>query len=383
MRWHILTGEYEPQPGGVSDYTTLVAHALACEGDEVHVWTPSPGAPSGASGVVVHRLPDHFGPRALTELSRYLRSDRSPRRVLVQYVPQALGWKGANLGVCLWLRTLTRESIWVMFHEVAQPTGRDQPWLRNGLGVVTRVMAGLVARSAERIFVSTPAWTPEIRAMRHLSTPIRWLPVPSAIPTLAGRSDEAWQDDRTPACVRAARADGHPLVGNFGTCGALITPGLFEALHHLARQSQARFVLFGRGSDLAARRAVEQYPALAGRLHGAGALAAAEVSRYLTACDVMLQPYPDGVTSRRTSVMAALAHGRPVVTTLGPLTEPLWHASAGVRLAPANDPAALAANVVAILKSPDDAARLSHEALAIYDGCFALRHTIAALRARI
>jgi hypothetical protein len=25
LRWHIITGEYPPQPGGVSDYTRLVA----------------------------------------------------------------------------------------------------------------------------------------------------------------------------------------------------------------------------------------------------------------------------------------------------------------------------------------------------------------------
>ena len=42
MQWHILTGEYPPQPGGVSDYSRMVAHGLAAAGDEVVVWAPSP-----------------------------------------------------------------------------------------------------------------------------------------------------------------------------------------------------------------------------------------------------------------------------------------------------------------------------------------------------
>ena len=37
MIWAIITGEYPPDPGGVSDYTYLVATHLADAGDEVHV----------------------------------------------------------------------------------------------------------------------------------------------------------------------------------------------------------------------------------------------------------------------------------------------------------------------------------------------------------
>ena len=42
LPWHILTCEYPPQTGGVSDYTFLVANGLASH-DEVHVWCPSVG----------------------------------------------------------------------------------------------------------------------------------------------------------------------------------------------------------------------------------------------------------------------------------------------------------------------------------------------------
>ena len=38
--WHIVTSEYPPDVGGVSDYTRQVAEGLARMGDEVHVWCP-------------------------------------------------------------------------------------------------------------------------------------------------------------------------------------------------------------------------------------------------------------------------------------------------------------------------------------------------------
>src|ERR1043165_2729419 len=101
-RWHILTGEYPPQPGGVSDYTQGVAEALTAEGNEVEIWAPpTEGTDITKDGLAVHRLPDRFGPRSLTRLDRGLH--RRPGRVLVQYTPHAFGWKGMNLLLVAWL----------------------------------------------------------------------------------------------------------------------------------------------------------------------------------------------------------------------------------------------------------------------------------------
>ena len=64
--WAVLTGEYPPDPGGVSDYTRSVASALARAGDVVHVWTPqTEGAPPSDPGVRLHVLADGFTPRTL------------------------------------------------------------------------------------------------------------------------------------------------------------------------------------------------------------------------------------------------------------------------------------------------------------------------------
>ena len=62
----------------------------------------------------------------------------------------------------------------------------------------------------------------------------------------------------------------------------------------------------------------------------------------------MLQPYPDGISSRRTSAMAALSHARPVVTTSGPLTEDVWEASGAAVLVPVADATGLAEATAAL-----------------------------------
>jgi glycosyltransferase involved in cell wall biosynthesis len=371
--WHILTGEYPPQPGGVSDYTRLVARGLAAAGDPVDVWTPEfAGRHPDDDGVVVHRLPDRFGPRSLRQLTRDLDRLPGPRRLLVQYVPHAFGWKGGNVPFCAWLRVRRRDSIWIMFHEVMFTARRGQGLARNALAAVNHLMASLVAGAAQRAFVSIPLWRRFVEPMVRPGTAITWLPVPSGIPVV--------RDAAATCAIRARAADGHALVGHFGTYGANIRPLLERSLAALAAQSECRILLLGDASEAARANLIASNPSLADRVIATGRLGPAALSHHIAACDVMLQPYPDGVSSRRTSVMAALAHGRPIATTTGWLTESLWGDSEAVALAPADDPDALADHAAALLRDAVTRQELASRAAALYDERFDLRHTVAALR---
>ena len=376
--WHIVTGEYPPQPGGVSDYTRLIAEALADAGDRVTVWAPRlPNAECGPRneqdrrGVTVCRLPDHFGPRSLRHLTRALDQCPAPRRLLIQYVPHAFGWKGANVPFCAWLRSRRRDSVWVMFHEVAYPFTADATLRHNALAVVNRLMASLVAGAAERAFVSIAAWQPMVQGLMP-GRSVTWLPVPSSVPADA--------DSVETARVRARYANGSPLVGHFGTYGRSIAAMLEPAVRAIGDRTRAQILLLGRRSDRLARDLVRQCPSLDGRVSGAGSLSADQLSQHIAACDVMLQPYPDGVSTRRTSAMAALALGRPIVTTSGWLTEGLWEESGAVTLVPIDMPEATARATARLLDDASARRQLSERARALYAARFDIRHTIAALR---
>jgi glycosyltransferase involved in cell wall biosynthesis len=104
------------------------------------------------------------------------------------------------------------------------------------------------------------------------------------------------------------------------------------------------------------------------------------VSVNLQACDVIVQPYPDGVTTRRTSVMAALANARAVVTSDGALTESVWRDSACVSLATSTG--ALVEATRDLLANAPSRAALEARASAAYEARFDLRHTIEALIGR-
>jgi glycosyl transferase family 4/glycosyl transferase family 1 len=372
--WHLITGEYPPQPGGVSDYSRLVACGLAAAGDEVHVWAPECSAQRrNDDGVVVHRLPGHFGPRGLAALARSI-DGSGQSRVLVQYVPHAFGFKAMNLPFCLWLFGRRHSGTAVMFHEVMYPMRVSQPLKHNVIGLTTRLMAMLVVRSAERIFVATPLWAGLLRRLIGSHDSISWLPVPSNIPVV--------NDSAGVAAMRLAHSpNGAPLLGHFGTNSGLMGHTAKDLLTPLLeRFSDARMLLIGADSNNFRDRWVGANPGLADKVYATGALAPERLSLALQACDMMIQPYQDGVSSRRGSVMAALAHGRAVITTSGVATEPLWAQSGAVAMTPVDDHDAMQSLIARMVADEGERLRMASAAKKLYAERFALRHTIAALR---
>jgi glycosyltransferase involved in cell wall biosynthesis len=370
VTWAFLTGEYPPQQGGVADYTHQVAAALAELGDTVHVWAPQCAAgvceePSGS--VIVHRLPGFDG-KSLAILETDLERLAKPLRLFVQYVPQAFGWKGMNLPFCLWL-SRRKDPVWITFHEVSYPFHWSQAPRHNFLAGVTRAMASILARSAERVYVTIPAW----KSLLPKSTRAVWLPVPANCATDV--------DEREVEAVRQERGLGNSaVIGHFGTYGSLIAPLLRRALLPLLAADPARrILLLGKnGNKFADEFAIAQ-PEYRGRLVAPGRQSARELSCHLAACDAVVQPYPDGVSSRRGSLMTALALGLPIVTTSGHLTESFWKESEAVVLVPAGREDIMAEEIETILSSRSLLDRLGKNARQLYRDRFALEHTIKAL----
>jgi glycosyltransferase involved in cell wall biosynthesis len=357
MVWHILTGEFPPEIGGVGDYTAHLAAALEAAGDTVIVWSPG------------RTLPDRFGRASRAMLQAALVS--TPGTVLLQYVPNALGSRGMNVAFCWWLRAIAKRGVdvRVMFHEPYFYFGVDRPW-RNALAVVQRGMAAILMRSATTAYVSTETWR---RCLEPLGpAPIEVLPIPSNVDA-SRSSDRDWRSIIAPG--------GEPVVGHFGTYGDHVTAELLRVVPEVAaRTSCARLAFIGRGSREFVARLDASHPEVADRSWASGLLAREEIATVLRACDVLIQPYPDGITTRRTTAMAGLSVGVPVVTTVGELTEPVWVQSRAAVLIPVGDASAFAGAVASLLEETAAREAQAGRGAQVYGELFSLEHTIARLR---
>jgi glycosyltransferase involved in cell wall biosynthesis len=80
------------------------------------------------------------------------------------------------------------------------------------------------------------------------------------------------------------------------------------------------------------------------------------------ACDVVVLPYRDGVSFRRGSLMAALAHGCAVISTEPSRALPELKDGENIRLVPPESAPALVLAVTELLHAPELRARLGQGA---------------------
>lgn len=358
----------------MADYTALLAEALGRSGVEVHVWSPAARhggeARPAAPGVMVHRWPGGFGPAELRGLGAALDAFAPPRRVLVEYTPYAWGRRGMNLGFGRWLRRRSRagDQVRCLIHEPFYPWRlRDRP-TRWVLAAAQRRMLRDVLAASATVDVTIPAWEACARRYDPLGPrAMGCLPVPSTIPVV---------DD--PAAVAALRSRiaprGEAILGCFSTYGPLLGPVLRAVWPALLRDRPDRVGLWiGRGAaGFAAPLELGQ-----GGVVAVEGVSARDVSLHLQACDLMVLPYPDGISGRRTTAMAALAHGRAIVSNLGPLSEAFWRDCDAVAIVSAIE--AIPGRAEDLLRDRTLLAGLGDRARGLHDARFDVGHTVAAL----
>lgn len=373
--WHIITPEYPPNLGGVADYSALVARGLREAGQAVHVWCRAPEKSGTALEEWVHPQVHGMGLRGLREIGNGLNRFARPRKLLVQWVPHGYGWRAMNVAFCVWivLRAVRGDDVEIMLHEAFLPF-HERNWRQNIAAAVQRLMTMILFRSTRRIWISSPSWERRLRPYSlGKEMDFIWLPVPSTIPVLATK--EAVAD------LKAVYAPNRELLlGHFGTYGRSVSEMLDKIVPPLLLANpNCKLLLIGANSDSYQASVLVRYPDLVNRVLATGASDASAISRSLMVCDLMVQPYPDGVTARRTTCLAGLSHGKAIVTTSGEMTETFWYRSPAP-VAFSTDCAGTISVVNQLLSNRSERQSLGTRAQNFYRDNFALEHLIRMLQ---
>jgi len=337
----MISGEYPPMEGGVADFTYLLGRAMAEQGAEVHVLAAT-RARSGAPGPppICHPIATSWGWGSLYGALRRLLDAVRPDVVNVQYQTAAYGMHPATN---LLPRAFPRVPFVTTFHDLRVP------YLFPKAGPV-RWGANLALARGSRAVIVTNAEDREVLA-RHRLRRLDMIPIGSNIAPCAPPGD-----DRAACRTRWGVAADTLLVGYFGLINA--SKGmeeLIQALDDLVRRGyNAALLIVGGGagaSDPTNREYVGRMQGLIAergleaRVIWTGHLPPEEASTALACVDICALPYRDGASFRRGSLMAALAHGLPIVTTDPRVRVPELAHGRTAWLVPPEDPAALAAGI--------------------------------------
>ena len=349
MRIGLISAALPPRLDGIGDYTARLAVELAHE-NHVTVWTGADGPVDPLPGVTIRPSFQPLRPASCRRLCRAVQAE-PPDWLVLQYSPFSFGPRGFNLHLPLALRGLRRRCPGlrqaIMVHEPFVPSTSLKFRM---MATYQRLQLALLGRGADLVSFSVERWAARYRHW-FPGRRVAHLPVGSCIPD-TGRGEGAVPPTRG------------VTLGFFGTAHASRLLDYTAAAASAVREAgHLRGVLY-LGPDAAAVRG-----SLAGLpLETPGALPGPEVSCRLREIDLYLAPFVDGVSTRRTSLMAALQHGRAVLGTRGELTDSILarrHGSALV-LTDAGDIGRFAAAAVELAARRSERERLGEAAESLY-----------------
>jgi len=315
MKVLFVTGEFPPMQGGVGDYTSVLARALADLGVATGVITSVKGAALVDSRVAVFPIVRRWGLGSLRAVARTARQWGADV-VHVQYQAAAYGMRLPIHLLPAHLRlSLPRACRVVTFHDL------KLPYLFPKAGPARRWAVARMMRDSDAVILTNredEAEYPDFNVHRapHL------IPIGSNIdPRLPqGFERAAWR-------ARWGLGPDDTVLAYFGFLNA--TKGgntLVSALGELERRGRPVKLLMIGGklgssdpTNQQFARQVEEVisrEGVADRVLWTGFLPPEEVSAAFAVADMTVLPYSDGVSFRRGSLMAALAHGAPVITTV-------------------------------------------------------------------
>jgi glycosyltransferase involved in cell wall biosynthesis len=343
---------------GIGDYTALLSQELSKSIDVTIV---------GNSVATLNPIPDvriapTFDPdrrRSVWKIADAVIGDL-PDAILLQYNPFAYGRWGLNLDLPRVLKCIRRHApvipIIIMMHEIYVPLSS---WKFMIMATWQRWQFRQLGSAADAVCFSIEPWATQ-RKRGFCPGSVYHLPVGSNIPRVS--------ISRADARAKLGLADDEIALGVFGTAhvSRMMQPLRDSANAVAATGRRVRVVYIGPHKD-AVQTALGDVPLVAD-----GPFPADEVSRRLSALDIFLATYADGVSTRRGAMMAALHHGIATVGTRGHHTDAQLIAADGkaLLLAPAEDLLAFNAAVVKLAADSTLREKIAAGGMVMFDRCY-------------
>ncbi len=337
--------------GGVGAFTREMAHALHDQTHEVHIITsrdagetknrPSFGRLSEPDDLGYAQLHADIGrwrwPSVSTIAEITLRYEFDV--INIQYQAAAYNMNSPAINFLPWRLKHLGKTV-VTFHDLRTP------YLFPKAGRFREKALTMMASQSSGAITTNTADFDELRS--RVETPVANIPIGSNIATYKPNHIEIDE-------VRHQLNLQHDeiLLGYFGFLNeSKGAETLLEALSRLPGTYHLAFIGGQIGASDPTNSAYLNHVQnlvneldLANRVHWTGFISDIRVSTFLHTANLMVLPYRDGVSLRRGSLMAALAHGRPLITTAPKALVPELRHGENVWLVPPNDVLALAKSI--------------------------------------
>jgi glycosyltransferase involved in cell wall biosynthesis len=315
MRLLLVTGEFPPMQGGVGDYTNEIAKGFAACGEQVCVLTSTQAKDQHPFPVLP--LVDAWNWSSLRLVANRVR-EFAPDIVHIQYQTGAYGMHPAIDFLPQFLRSTPALSkraersfrSVVTFHDLRIPylfpkAGPVREWVTRHLACTSDA----VIATNEPDYAQLANWSVRLAALIPIGSNLSTVPPPDY--------------DRRSSRARWGVGDDETLLCHFGFVN--VRKGCDTLLRALANIPKAKLLMIGGqtgASDPTNVVYLKQIQALIAelglseRVFWTGFTTPEIVTANFLASDLCVLPYREGASYQHGTLMAALAHGTPVVTTV-------------------------------------------------------------------
>ena len=314
MKIAFLVRSAPPVIDGVGEYTYHLTHSLRQVGIDARIFTSTDQVAGKKIADWIHPTIPRWTGESVAEALTSIATFR-PDLCCFQYVPQMYGrrgfcWEASNIPIAL--KQNLKCCVATTFHEFIQA------WKPNPKDIVLTSVMYLQTRrllaGCDLAITTCARYAKDLLTISTKPLPVMTIPVGANIPPVEISPQRLTE-------LRARYAlEGLKVFGVFGRLAPFRNyPTAVRTLAHAVRQGiKIRLMLIGcaRSSNptlfqeliqLAKKFGVEK------QLVVTGDLSAEEVSNHLRLVDVFLFPLCDGLSTRNTTVMTAMAHGLPII----------------------------------------------------------------------
>lgn len=354
----MVSSALPPVVDGIGDHAALMAESLARMGHSLTCIVPSGPTYNAIPSVAIKPC---WNPGVATSVvDAIVDSARGGIDVVyIHYNPFCYGKWGRNLALLALRKRLRAISpaiqLAVMIHERHVPLW---PWRFTIMSLWQRPMYASMLKQADQVFVSTGPWMSDIENVVRPGVDVTLVPIGSSAGSPRLSRSEARAQRHLPDDVTVVGVFGMPHISKG-------VDGLAAILEKTASEVGPLTLLAVGGIGKAISDDIKGVSVVR-----TGILDAAGVSNAFMCMDAFLCPFSDGISTRRSSMTVALAHGVPVVSNGGESTVALFETggefATAFTLAADTSEGALTDALTKQLVSRHDWDRCSHAAQSLY-----------------
>lgn len=357
-----ITGNYPPVPCGIGDYTQRLAVECSHRGWDVAILTSAiegmPTSEQREDNVRVFRSIRRWDAFSLRESLASIRN-LGAALIHIQYQPNGFQGYPAITLLPRWLKRHTRHRarVVVTLHELAGPVKTVLPGSLKSLWLFP------LALSSDAVIVTNERDFSFLRKIPWVGQRLRRIPLAPVI-TPKTHPEGSGNEVRRKLGI----SEEEVVLARFGFVHNLRIsriPDLLQATHQLLKQGHhVRLLLIG-GADSGSQSellGMAEHLGIRDKLLLTGFCPPTEVSRYLDSVDIAVQLYPDGVSEKRSSLQAVLAHGLPVISTKKGPVPSTFHPLENILLIPDGSSRKLAQAIARLISDTELRNRLRQNA---------------------